>query len=241
MKLLIVDDEPLARSELRYLVEGHPAVTAVFEAEGAAEADRMVDEVHPDLVFLDIKLGDGNGMALAKHWKRQPTPPAVIFATAYDQYALDAFEADALDYVLKPFDEDRIKEAIDRVSRRRGKSPVPAGASPENPRLSVASEDRTVVILKGQLSYLEAQGGNVYLHTKDGRQVVSRQTLASISEQLAPDHFWKVHRSFVVNLNQIRELQPAANHTYELTMIEGSKVPVSRSYVAELKQALGLN
>lgn len=244
MKILIVDDEPLARSELHFLAAEHPAVTTIFEAEGVMEADTIMNEKHPDLVFLDIKLGDGNGMALAKRWKRASFQPAVIFATAFDQYALDAFEADALDYILKPFDEDRINEAIDRILRLRGKGQetnknYPTGQP--NPRLSVTVEDRTMVILKAEICYLEAQGGNVYLHLTNSKEIVSRQTLTSLMEQLDAQHFLRVHRSYVVNLNQISELQPASNHTYELTMAEGSKVPVSRSFVTDLKTAIGLH
>ncbi|QLL70057.1 LytTR family DNA-binding domain-containing protein [Lactobacillus sp. 3B(2020)] len=244
MKVLIVDDEPLAREELRYLVADHPAVEEVLEADGVAEANTTVNNQKPDLVFLDIKLGDGNGMALAKRWKRASYQPAVIFATAYDQYALDAFEADALDYILKPFDEDRVQEAIDRVLRVHGQKQVDESvnriSSQENPRLSVMAEDLTIVISKEELCYLEAQSGNVYLHLINGKEVVSRQTLTSLTEQLSTEQFLQVHRSYVVNLNQISILQPATNHTYELTMINGDKVPVSRSFVGKLKVALGL-
>lgn len=242
MKVLIVDDEPLARSELRYLVATHSAVDTIEEAEGVQEAEQLQSQTPFDLVFLDIQLEDGNGVALAKRWKRLPDPPVVIFATAFDQYALDAFDADAIDYILKPFDEDRVNEALDRVQRLKGELAPEAVATPDysNPRLSVPSGERTMVVLKKQICYLEAQGGNVYLQLLNGERIVSRQTLASLTAQLDPATFLRVHRSYVVNLDQIREIQPATNHTYELTMVEKSRVPVSRSFVAELKQAIGL-
>lgn len=117
MKVLIVDDEPLARNELHYLLNENALINQIDEADGVMTADQKVNAAHPDLVFLDIKLDDGNGMALARRWKKQPQPPAIVFATAYDNYAIEAFNEAAVDYVLKPFDPDRINEAVARVAK----------------------------------------------------------------------------------------------------------------------------
>lgn len=237
MKVLIVDDEPLAREELHYLLAADPQVTTILEAGGVVAANQQVARHHPDLVFLDIELTDGNGIALASQWQSLPHPPAVVFATAYDQYALDAFDAAAVDYVLKPFEDARIAAAVARVAKQRtvGQTTPPPVT---NPRLAVATDDRTVVLQKQALDYLEAQGGLVHIHTAQ-RVVTSRQSLTSLANQLDPHHFLQVHRSYVVNLDRVVELQPAFNHTYELTLVNGAKVPVSRSYVAKVKAALG--
>lgn len=117
MKVLIVDDEPLARDELHYLVDQNPLVTDIYEADGVVSAQQAVDQEAVDLMFLDIQLADGSGMALAESLKSRPHHPYIVFATAYDQYALDAFDADAVDYLLKPFSQQRVNDAITRVAK----------------------------------------------------------------------------------------------------------------------------
>lgn len=242
MKVLIVDDEPLARDELHYLVEQSPQVTTIFEADGVASAQQVIDREHPDLMFLDIQLTEGSGMALAERLKAQPHHPYIVFATAYDQYALDAFRADAVDYLLKPFSQQRVDDAIERVSRLIGpRNSAPVQQSQwTNPRLSLTSDERTIVLQKETILYIQAQSGGTTVWVKDGHQVVSKQALTRLLKQLDPDQFIRVHRSFAVNLNMVSELQPSFNHTYELTLKDGSKVPVSRSYVAPVKRALGI-
>lgn len=162
MKVLIVDDEPLAREELRYLLAQSGPVKSIQEADGVKTARQAVTQFQPDLVFLDIELTDGNGLSLAKQWQTLPHPPAVVFATAYDQYALAAFEAAAVDYVLKPFEADRVAAAVARVAKQAIPAPQPVqpGAqASQNPRLAVTNDDRTVVLQKTALTYLEARGG----------------------------------------------------------------------------------
>lgn len=242
MKVLIVDDEPLARDELHYLLEQNDQVTAIDEADGVMAAKKAINEGHPDLVFLDIQLGDGSGMTFAKQLKKQPDCPYIVFATAYDQYALDAFEANAVDYVLKPFEQDRINETIERVAKLNSPvNPVDNVISQQqkNPRMSITSEERTIVLQKRDILYIQAENGSIHIYTTD-QPFTSKQTLRSIINQLDPNRFIRVHRSFVVNLNKVKELQPSFNHTYELTLTDGSKVPVSRSYVNATKQALGM-
>lgn len=239
MKVLIVDDEPLAREELHYLIQGNSEVTEIIEADGILAAEKQVRINHPEMAFLDIKLSDGNGMALAEKIKSAPNSPHIVFATAYDSYALDAFEADAVDYILKPFSAKRVNEAIMRVAKltSSGNRSISKTA---NPRISVQSEERTIILQKKQILYIQAQQGFVNIWTLDRQKVVSRQTLANIYRQLKSPEFLQIHRSFIVNLNAVTELQPSFNHTYELTLIDGSKLPVSRSYVSTTKKALGL-
>lgn len=244
MKVLIVDDEPLARDELSYLLEQNDQVDEINEADGVNAAREAVESNCPDLIFLDIQLDDGSGMAFAKQLKKKDNGngPYIVFATAYDQYALDAFEADAIDYVLKPFEQDRINDAIERVAKLlQGRHNLGDAVTEQqkNPRISLTNDERTMVIRKRNILYLQAQSGNVIVHL-EGQEITSKQPLTSIVKLLDPHRFIRVHRSFVVNLNKIRELQPSFNHTYELTLVDNSKIPVSRSYVAATKKALGV-
>lgn len=242
MKVLIVDDEPLARDELHYLLEQNKQVDAINEADGVMQAKEAINKNHPDLVFLDIQLGDGSGMTFAKQLKKQPDCPYIVFATAYDQYALDAFEANAVDYVLKPFEQDRINETIERVAKLNSAvhpAETIANQQQKNPRMSITSDERTIVLQKRNILYIQAENGSIHIHTTE-RQFTSKQTLRSLINQLDPQRFIRVHRSFVVNLNKVKELRPSFNHTYELTLEGGIKVPVSRSYVNATKQALGM-
>lgn len=244
MKVLIVDDEPLARNELHYLLKENVLINEIDEANGVMMADQKVNANQPDLVFLDIKLDDGNGMALARRWKKLPQPPAIVFATAYDNYAVDAFNEAAIDYILKPFDPERINEAVARVAKIRGTADqaenVAEQAAWQNPRLSITIDDKTMVIQKRDIMYIETQGGYTHLHLRNDKLLISRQTLTSIAQLLNPRHFMRIHRGFIVNLDEIDEMQPSFNHTYEVTLKDGSKIPVSRSYVAKTKKAIGL-
>lgn len=244
MKVLIVDDEPLALSELRFLLDKQPNVDQVVEADGVTAAKQQLAKEAPDMMFLDIRLEDGNGMAFAKQLKERPDCPYIVFATAYDQYALDAFEAQAVDYVMKPFEQGQIDEAVNRVQKLLDRSArMPGGRQVSqqnaNPRLSLSSDDRTLVVQKTAIYYIEAVKGKTKVVTD--REIISSQALKKLYAQLDPGQFLQVHRSYIVNLNQVREVQPSFNQTYVLTLENGAKVPVSRSYVAAVKLALGIN
>ncbi|CCG90465.1 LytR/AlgR family response regulator transcription factor [Pediococcus pentosaceus] len=242
MKILIVDDEPLARSELDFLLRNNPLVDSVSEAEGVTEAKQKLMTDQPDLMFLDIRLDDGNGMSFAKFLKKEEKlRPYIVFATSYDQYALDAFDVNATDYILKPFEKDRIDETLKRVDRILKKPEALVNSDMcKNPRLSVTVDERTIIIKKSDILYLEAQNGNVLIYTKNLPLISSKQTLINLEKQLDPEQFLRVHRSFLVNLDMILEFQPSFNHTYELTLINGTKITVSRSYVAKTKKVLGI-
>ncbi|MBD7894385.1 response regulator transcription factor [Limosilactobacillus sp. Sa3CUN2] len=241
MKALIVDDEPLARDELHYLLEQNDLINEINEADGINEAREKVEKNRPDLIFLDIQLDDGSGMAFAKRLKKMDDGPYIVFATAYDQYALDAFEADAIDYVLKPFEQERIDDAVNRVAKLLNNNQYNNEVTPQqkNPRISLTNDERTIVIPKRDILYVQAQNGKAVVHTEK-QEIISKQTLNSMISLLDPKRFIRVHRGFVVNLNKVHELQPSFNHTYELTLDDGSKIPVSRSFVSATKQALGV-
>ncbi|MBB1079159.1 response regulator [Limosilactobacillus sp. STM2_1] len=242
MKVLLVDDEPLAREELHYLVQENNKVTKIIEAEGIKDAEEQIKNNQLDMVFLDIQLADGNGIAFAERIKKVTNSHLhIVFATAYDQYAINAFEADAVDYILKPFRAERINEAIERVAKLKPLSKTSANVERSySPRLLIPNDERTIVLQKKRVLFIQASQGTLDIWTIDHHKITSKQTLANVLQQLDPRHFLQVHRSFVVNLDVVTELQPSFNHTYELTLSEGSKIPVSRSYVATTKRALGL-
>ena len=167
MKVLIVDDEPLAIEELKYLVGQHPQVTQVDQANDAATTLKAVNDHHYDVLFLDIHLGDEDGVKLGKTISQFTNAPQIIFATAYDQYALAAFDAHATDYILKPYEEARVHEALDRVATSHSES-IPATDSLQRPWLAITAEDRTVVIQKASIIMAEVTGNEVVITTTDG-------------------------------------------------------------------------
>ncbi|WP_289933604.1 LytR/AlgR family response regulator transcription factor [Lactobacillus delbrueckii] len=240
MKVLIVDDEPLARDELAYLAKQDSHVSVVEEAGSIEEAAKKLAAEEFTIIFLDIRLDDGNGINFGKQLAKKYPRLKIFFATAYDQYALPAFEASAVDYILEPFEESRVKEAIKRVWA----SSKPAERSVQlsqaaNPRMSVTFEDQTRVINKRDILYVEVNNGDLVITTKS-QKIQAKLTLTKMGQLLDPQDFLKVHRSFLVNLNEIKKVEPGFNHTYELTMSNQEKVPVSRSFVTDMKQALGM-
>lgn len=236
MKVLVVDDEPLAREELSFLLEQNKHVDDIAEAENISEAKNWLIKETIDLVFLDIQLGDENGLELANQLKELSSRPRIIFATAYDQYALDAFNANALDYILKPFEQSRVDEAIEKglmVNPSVGKT------ENDNPRISITEADKTKVINKADIIYAFVEQGELVIVTYEQRYH-TRQTLTRFMESLNPKTFMQTHRSFLVNLNEVGQAEPSFNHTYELTMSNGEKVPVGRAFVTDMKNALGM-
>lgn len=239
MHVLIVDDEPLAREELKYLLTQNQNVTAILEADSIESAQNWLAKETINLIFLDIQLGDENGFTLAEQIKRISKRPRIIFATAYDQYALDAFNANALDYILKPFEQSRVDEAIQKGLGVNSASPSNTQKLRDNPRISVTNEDKTRVINKTDIVAAYVENGDLVIATKQGR-FHTKHTLVHLQELLNPQQFLQVHRSFLVNLNEVNAAEPSFNHTYELTMTNGNKIPVSRSFVSAMKQALGM-
>ena len=238
MKVLIVDDEPLAIEELKYLVGQHPQVTQVDQADDAASTLKAVNDHHYDVLFLDIHLGDEDGVKLGKTISQFTNAPQIIFATAYDQYALAAFDAHATDYILKPYEEARVYEALDRVATSQSES-NPATDNLQRPWLAITAEDRTDVIQKATIIMAEVTGNEVVITTTDGT-FYSKQSLAKLELELDHEVFMRVHRNYLVNLTMVSEAEPGFNHNYQLTLRTGQKVPVSRSYVGSVKTALGI-
>lgn len=250
LRVFIVEDEPLARDELRYLLLRTGQVEVVGEAEDITEAVEEIRKTTPELVFLDIHLDQENGLELAErmlHWKK---PPFVVFATAYDQYALQAFELAALDYILKPFNEARIRTTLDKIKKLsnlsishplsvKTVSVVKQRLPLVERKLPITHDGRITLVDIRQIVFIGTEERHVYVQTVDGRYPLD-MPLYELERKLEGSFFLRVHRGYLINLNEVQEIEPWFNGTLNLLLRGGFKVPVSRSYVRELKERLGL-
>ncbi|PHD65795.1 DNA-binding response regulator [Bacillus toyonensis] len=239
LKVLVVDDEMLARDELKYLLERTKEVEIIGEADCVEDALEELMNHKPDIVFLDIQLSDDNGFEIANILKKMKNPPAIVFATAYDQYALQAFEVDALDYILKPFDEERIVQTLKKYKKQKQAKIETKGTdvTAEMHKLALSIEESIVLVNIEDIIYVGLVDGKVTVKTMR-ETYVTHDTLVILEKKLPQTSFMRVHRSFIANINHITEVQPWFNSTYNLIMKEGSKVPVSRTYAKELKKLL---
>lgn len=239
MKILIVDDEQPARKKLRTFLEKEKGVALILEAGNGVEAARLISEDKPDLVFLDIQMPGMNGFEMIEAVGVE-NMPAVIFVTAYDQYALAAFEVQAIDYLLKPFDQARFKKSFQRAVTL-------AQAKPENTallqrllaeigaektflqRLMVNAGARFFFIKTSEILYLSAEEKYVNLHTEKGAYLM-RETMTGLEARLDPSKFIRIHRSYLVNVDFIKELLPESHGDYLARLKNGVELPVSRRY-----------
>lgn len=243
LKAYIVDDEPLARDELKYLLLRSKQVVVLGESDCVEDAIADIFGLKPDLVFLDIELAEDSGLELAKQLENLNPAPAIVFATAYDEFAYQAFELNAVDYILKPFDEERIGKTLEKIKKMQkiGEQDVPIYSSVKNnqsEKIAVLVDERIILLTNADIVFLESSEGKCTIETMDQRYKVS-EALVVLEKKLTNTKFLRVHRSFIVNIDHIAEIEPWFNSTYNLIMENGSKVPVSRTYVKELKQIFG--
>lgn len=250
IRALVVDDEPLARRLLRRLLEDEPGIEVVGEAGSAAAALRAIEEHHPDLVFLDVQMPGEDGFAVVR--ALGDDAPAVIFVTAFEQYAVRAFEVHALDYLLKPFDEVRLHEALARARRKAGggldaelRRRILAlaremGARPATSptRLAVREGERLVLLRADAIDRIEAEGKHMRIHA-GGRTYTLRETMARLEEILDRATFVRVSRSTIVNMERVREIRPWFAGGMLLLLEGGAKVTATRGYRGRLEAVLG--
>lgn len=236
---LIADDEPLARRLLAEYLRPHADIRVVAEADQGLAAARAITDLRPDLVFLDIQMPKLTGLEVLELTGRRD---GVVFTTAHDQHALRAFELHAVDYLLKPFAQDRFDAALDRARRLLGQ-PAPgldALVAPASPRLSrvlVRDGDGLQVLLIDDVAYIEAQADNVAFHAH-GREHLKAQRISELEAQLDPVRFVRVHRSFIINLAQLQGLEKTDSDAYIARMKNGKRIPVSRTGYERLRQAI---
>ncbi len=244
LRCLIVDDEAPARDELRYLLEQADGVLVVGAAATAEEAELLLQAVAYDVVFLDIRMPGRGGLALARELVTRPGSPAVVFTTAYPDHAVDAFELSAADYLLKPFDADRLGQALARIGVGRTDRPMVEDRRAElvepNRRLPIQRGERTVFVDEADVVAASAARGYCYLMLRRERVLVN-YTLAELEERLSV-RMLRVHRSHLVNLDRVAELRSDYRGGVVLVMNDGadSVVPVSRRHAPELRRRLGL-
>ncbi|MFJ8064130.1 LytR/AlgR family response regulator transcription factor [Psychrobacillus sp. NPDC096426] len=243
LKAFIVEDERLARDELKYLLMESGQIEIVGEADSLVYAVKDISILKPDLVFLDIDLDGDNGLDLAKQLLMLKPTPAIVFATAYDEYALQAFELNAIDYILKPFDEERIRQTLEKIiqmgkigSEKITFSPSMKKASTD--KIAVLVDERIILLENDSIIYLESFEGKCKFKTMTDEYIVS-DSLVVFEKKLQPTQFMRVHRSFIVNLDHIVEIHPWFNSTYNLVLKDKSKIPVSRTYLKEFKLHVG--
>jgi two-component system, LytTR family, response regulator len=249
LRTLIVDDELMSRKKIRAFLQEHAEFQIVGESADGEQAVAAIRALKPDLLFLDVQIPGRNGFEVLDTLPEE-TLPAVIFVTAFDKYAVRAFEVRALDYLLKPFNKARFAEALNRFHERRTrlngmdrKQEFKAALqeiqreSRENERILVKSGSRIIFLRKGLIEWVEAQGDYVKLHIGKESHML-RETMAAASERLDPNRFVRIHRSRIVNLDYVREIQPLWGGDYSVLMRDGTELTMSRTYRASLQAAL---
>ena len=238
MRAVIVDDEELARGFLREMLAAHPEIEIVAECANGFEAVKAIAETAPDLVFLDVQMPKLDGFEVLELIEpRGPEgTPAVIVVTAYDQYAMKAFDAHAVDYLLKPFSTERFERALERAKARLGERKRAPDERPQ--RLAVRDGTRVHVIPIEKLDYAEAQDDYVALHS-GGKSYLKQQTIGSLETLLDPARFVRIHRSAIVNLERVARIEPYAKESRVAILTDGTRLPVSRSGYARLLEAMG--
>ena len=256
IQTLIVDDEKPARDELAYLLKAFPEINLVGQGRNGVEAIALIKEYTPDLVFLDVQMPGLNGLGVIKKLvDRKLKVPHIIFATAYDNYAVNAFEVNAVDYVLKPFDKGRISKAIQRAKKMLEANSSPterletlvsqlgtATKVPQHVKLLVKSQQRLLLVDSADIAFAAIADGLITVVAREAEGSSNYRTLEELQASLDSDVFWRPHRSFLVNINHIKEVVPWFKSSYVLKMNDkkATEIPVSRAQTKRLRELFKL-
>ncbi len=260
LTVIIVDDEPLARQELKYLLEAADGVEVVAQGSNGIEAVELVRAHKPDVVFLDVQMPGLDGFAVLKKLLDKKTDlPQVVFATAFDQYAVRAFEVNAVDYLLKPFDRKRVLKTVEKVRARLADRTDSTGeakldallqlvetrmqpAKPSTGKVIVRALGRLLLVDQREICFASIESGAISVVTRGVEGQSNCRTLEELMDQLDPEAFWRAHRSFVVNIQHIREVVPWFKSSYQLRMDDPKKteIPVSRAQTKRLRELFNL-
>jgi two-component system, LytTR family, response regulator len=236
IRALIVDDEPLARSNLKALLKRDPHVEIVSECGSGVEALAEIRKKKPDLVFLDVQMPECDGFDVLEQLGAA-VPPALVFVTAYDQYALRAFESGALDYLLKPFNNARFDRALERAKERINSGKI--GAQ-KIERLAIKNAGQILFLKISEIDWIEAADYYVCLHV-GARTYMLRRSMAELGEELDDAAFCRIHRSAIVNLRRVKQLETSEDGGTDVVLEGGTRLPVSRRYRKDLQTQMGLH
>ncbi len=262
LKALIVDDEYPARKELRFLLNKFDNIEVVGEATNAQEALTLIKALDYSILFLDIEMPGMNGLEVGARVQEMPNPPHVVFVTAYDEYAVRAFEVNAVDYILKPFDEKRLTQTINKIVKINQQkahttedspedqpviSPEGAAKAGQKPqhikidRIPAEKQGKTILVNESDIIYAFTEQDYVYIKTYSDK-LFTRFTLKELESRLNPSIFFRTHRCYLANLHKVKEIIPFFNGTYTLIVEdnEKSEVPVSRAQAKKLRKILGM-
>ena len=243
MRVLVVDDEPAARRKVVRFLQEHAGVEVIGEAANGEEAVARINAEHPDLIFLDVQMPGMDGFDVIEAIAESEHIPSIVFATAHDEYAVRAFEVNALDYLLKPFDRERFTQALLRArksvpnSNHASQTQLLALLDAMRPagrhvrRLLVPSEERSVFVNVAEIVRIEADRNNVDIYTRRGTFNM-RTTLESLEEKLDPEQFVRIHRSHIVNLDAVKEIHPWFHGDYKAMLHDGTELMWSRRYAS---------
>jgi two-component system LytT family response regulator/two-component system response regulator LytT len=260
LRALVVDDEQLAREELCFLLGQAGGVEIVGQAPDGVEALRLAGGLKPDVIFLDVQMPGLTGFEVARRLLHVEAPPQIVFVTAFDQHALDAFAVNAVDYVLKPVDEIRLQQTLDRLRARQAAKPASAPALPLSPedlervieavqarqsrrdQLAVRVGERFILVQAEEVVHASLVDDSIVVATQTLSGTSSYRTLDELQTRLDPAVFWRVHRSHLVNITKIKEIVPWFSRNYLLKMrdAKATEIPVSRTQTKRLREYLQL-
>ena len=257
LSALIVDDEQLARDELAYLLKNVGDINVVAQGKNGVEAVNLIREHHPDLVFLDVQMPGLDGFGVIKKLLDKKVPlPRIVFATAFDQYAVKAFEVNAVDYLLKPFDKKRVAQSVQKAREKLDTTASPSDkfdtlvrmlGSQKTPtaKILIKSAGRLFLVDQREICFASIEEGVISVATSglNGMEGQSNcRTLEELLESLNPSVFWRAHRSYLVNINRIKEVVPWFKSSYQLRMDDKNhtEIPVSRAQTKRLRELFGL-
>jgi two-component system LytT family response regulator len=242
-RVILIDDEPLARSILHAYLKNHPDFTVVAECGDGFEGVKAIGQHKPDLIFLDIQMPKINGFELLELLE---TPPGVIFTTAFDEYAMQAFERHAIDYLLKPFSQERFDKALAKWKSQAGNLSgktdelIASISQPEERQRIVVKKGSNLVILPVHaVFYFEAFDDYIKIHTKEGFYL-KKKTMAHYEKVLDPTQFVRVHRSYLLNLQELTRIEPLTKDSHVALLKSGARIPLSETGFSKLKEVLGI-
>lgn len=247
---VLVDDEPLARDELTFLLKDFPDIEVAATASNGLEAAKLIEDLEPDLVFLDVQMPGLDGLGVIKRLRDREIPlPHFILATAFDHYAVEAFQLEAMDYLLKPIEKERLAQAIDRARRtiaERQKpapeAPVILRTGPVRAKVLIRRDNRNFIVDSQDIIFATIDDGLITIVCQGLEGESTYKTIEELQSTLDPDTFWRVHRSWLVNINRIKEVIPWFKSSFQLKMDDkrGTEVPVSRVQTKRLRSLLKL-